>query len=155
MNSQDTTGDKLVAYAQSEVGVWPYSWGGGDNNGATYGIVEDEYPYCNDTLVIGFDCSGLSKYSVYQATGISLIHNAQHQFNDPRGVHVPISEALPGDLFFYGTDSSSDAIYHVTIFAGEEIMVEAPGHYDNCTGILVCDSTVRASSLVQEAVRFW
>ena len=77
-------GSKIASAAKSQVGKWPYSWGGGNNNGATVGIKQGISPYCDDRHVKGFDCSGLAKYSVYQGTGVSLPHNAQQQYNQAK-----------------------------------------------------------------------
>ena len=35
------------------VGKWPYSWGGGDYNGAIRGTEQHEKPFCNDKKVVG------------------------------------------------------------------------------------------------------
>ena len=55
------SGAKIVSAARSMVGKWPYSWGGGNNSGATVGIKQDIKPYCDDRKIKGFDCSGLAK----------------------------------------------------------------------------------------------
>jgi hypothetical protein len=150
-------GAAIVKAAQSMIGLWPYSWGGGDTAGASHGTKETEAPYCDDTSVKGFDCSGLSLYSVYHGAGASLSHNAQAQFNTAKSMGRLVAQGSrqPGDLLFYGTSASSTAIYHVTIFAGGSVMVEAPGHYSNCTGMLVTQDSVRSSDLVADVARFW
>jgi len=134
------------------INMYRYSWGGGDNSGATYGTKETESPYCDDTSVKGFDCSGLAKYAVFQGTGISLPHNAQSIYG-AGGQHIAYANAQPGDLIFYG--SSTTSIVHVTIFAGSGYMVEAEGHYSNCTGMWVAKNPVRTSELIGYVARFW
>src|ERR1700728_1462706 len=67
--------------------VTPYCWGGGGNAGPTHGDGEVAGVYtgpkgksgCYAKTVLGFDCSGLVKYAIYQGLGISLYHLAQDQ----------------------------------------------------------------------------
>ena len=170
-------GTAISTAAQSQIKPSnPYSWGGGDNYGPTRGIYQTISPYCNDTRVIGFDCSGLSKYAVYQGTGISLPHQASVQYGDSRGKHVLASVALPGDLLFYSSDGTPSGIYHVTIVIGSGKMAEATSHClwlccclfvcffqkkistptdNNCTGKPPAISTIRTSQLYPNATRFW
>ena len=119
------SGAKIVSAARSMVGKWPYSWGGGNNSGATVGIKQDIKPYCDDRKIKGFDCSGLAKYSVYQGTGVSLPHHAQSQYDQARnnGQLVSKSNLQPGDLVFFGDSDSS--IHHVAIYSGNNKMIEA------------------------------
>jgi len=144
-------GDKIAKAAEGMVGKYPYSWGGGDENGATYGIKQDISPYCDDRHVIGFDCSGLALYSVYQGTGKSLDHYAQSQYDD--GPKYPLSQRQPGDLVFFG--SSSSTIHHVAIYVGNNQMVEAPGHNSDCSGIYVRKKELRTSDIIQKVARYW
>lgn len=145
-------GAKIVAAARSMVGKYPYSWGGGDNNGATKGTKQTSSPYCDDRNIVGFDCSGLAKYSVYQGTGRSLAHHAQTQYNDCAN-KVAIGDRQPGDLVFFG--NSATTIHHVAIFVGSGNMVEAPGHDSQCHGIPVREITLRTSGLINKACRLW
>ena len=103
-----------------------YSWGGGDNNGPTYGICCSPSGY-DDRHVKGFDCSGLTKYAIYQVKKISLAHYTCSQYNDSRGKKIAFSNAQPGDLIFYGSDSQK-CNEHVAIYAGNGKMVEAEQH---------------------------
>ena len=144
-------GAKIVKAAEGMVGKYPYSWGGGDENGATYGIKQDISPYCDDRHVIGFDCSGLALYSVYQGTGKSLDHYAQTQYDT--APKYPVSQRQPGDLVFFGSDSQS--IHHVAIYVGNDEMVEAPGHNSDCSGIYVRKRDLRTSDLIQKVGRYW
>jgi len=133
------------------VGRYPYSWGGGNNNGATYGVKQTSSPYCDDRKVVGFDCSGLAKYSVYQGSGHSLVHHAQTQYSNC-GNKKPISEKQAGDLVFFG--SSTSTIHHVAIYVGGGEMVEAPGHDDHCHGIKVRKVSLRTKELIKNVCRF-
>lgn len=91
-----------LAYAQSQLGV-PYLWGG-------------EVPGQ------AFDCSGLVQWAYAQA-GVTLPRTAQAQFDAGPGL-PPAAPLLPGDLIFFG--SSSAAVYHVGIYAGDATMIDAP-----------------------------
>lgn len=134
------------------VGKYPYSWGGGDNNGATVGIKQDVSPYCDDRSVVGFDCSGLAKYAVYQGTGTSLYHKAQVQYdNAPK--KIALNDKQPGDLVFFGSSTSS--ITHVAIYAGDGMMIEAPGHNSDCSGIPVRKVELRTSKIISTVARYW
>ncbi|MFC4912210.1 NlpC/P60 family protein [Actinomadura gamaensis] len=106
----------------------PYSWGGGDTEGPTYGIDQGA-----DT--IGFDCSGLVLYA-WNKAGIRLDHWTGTQWTS--GPHVPLGRLRAGDLVFFARDTSDpDTIHHVGIYIGRGRMVEAP-----YTG-----ATVRISSI--------
>lgn len=148
-------GDKIVSAARSQVGKWPYSWGGGNNNGATYGTKQTSSPYCDDRNVKGFDCSGLAKYAVYQGVGLSLTHKAQYQYDYAKnnGKLVNIGNRKAGDLVFFGSSTSS--IHHVAIFSGNGNMIEAPGHNSDCSGIKVREKSLRTSQLISKAARFF
>ena len=148
-------GSKIASAAKSQVGKWPYSWGGGNNNGATVGIKQGISPYCDDRHVKGFDCSGLAKYSVYQGTGVSLPHNAQQQYNQAKssGKLVSTSNLQAGDLVFFGKSDSS--IHHVAIYVGGGNMVEAPGHNDDCSGKKTREKKLRTDQLRPKAARFF
>ena len=150
VSAQTNSGDKIASAAKGMVGKYPYSWGGGNDHGATYGIKQDISPYCDDRNVIGFDCSGLAKYSVYQGTGHSLYHHAQTQYSDC-GNKKPLSDKAAGDLVFFG--SSASKIHHVAIYVGDGQMVEAPGHNSDCTGIKVRKVSLRTSELIGHVCR--
>ena len=94
------TGEDIVAFATQWVG-YPYKWGGNDLN-------------------TGVDCSGFTQ-QVYLNFGITLnrIADAQKQ----NGIRIAsVSEAKPGDLFFYGSSSYAD---HVAIYMGDGQVVHA------------------------------
>jgi cell wall-associated NlpC family hydrolase len=65
----------------------------------------------------GFDCSGLVMY-VYAQLGISLPHYTVAQWGATS--HIPLSQALPGDLVFF------DGLGHVGIYLGNNQFVHAP-----------------------------
>ncbi|MET8453141.1 NlpC/P60 family protein [Streptomyces sp. NPDC005209] len=111
--------------ALSQRGV-PYSWGGGNASGKSYGIC------CSPSgksgaNVKGFDCSGLTLYA-YAKVGVSLPRTAASQAGV--GQRIPASlgtSALkPGDLVFYAYAPGRDStIYHVGIYAGSGQMINA------------------------------
>jgi cell wall-associated NlpC family hydrolase len=109
-----------VAAAKSALGT-PYSWGAGNEYGATLGQPTGDYPY-QATHTVGFDCSGLVQFAFAQV-GITLPHSsgAGGQWSDGRA--IPMSALRPGDLvFFEGTGNPQ----HVGIYIGSGEYIEAP-----------------------------
>ncbi len=125
VSSGGWTADKgvaAVAAAEQWVGT-PYSWGGGNSSGPTTGICGPDGAQ-NDCNIVGFDCSGLTAYGWAQE-GISIPNYSVYQYT--LGQHVSESDLLPGDLMFYANDTSDPStIHHVTMYAGDGNMVEAP-----------------------------
>jgi cell wall-associated NlpC family hydrolase len=93
----DTVGVQALRFALTRIGD-PYVW-------AAAGPSE-------------FDCSGLVVWA-YGKVGISLEHFTGDLWNEV--VHVPYSQAKPGDLVFFYADIS-----HVGIYIGNGLMVDAP-----------------------------
>ena len=98
-----------IAAAQSQLGV-PYSWGGGNASGPSYGIAQG-------ANTRGFDCSGLTLYAYAQA-GISLSHLTYSQMQ--QGQVVPLSQIQPGDLVFYWGGG------HMALYVGGGQVIHAP-----------------------------
>ncbi|CAL9575100.1 hypothetical protein SUDANB95_04878 [Actinosynnema sp. ALI-1.44] len=122
-------GNPQVAKAIGAAFAWlgtPYAWGGGDENGPTRGVrdggVADAH---GDYLKVAFDCSGLTLYA-YAQVGARLTRPSDSQLTGARVV-VPFSQALPGDLLFWGTHHV--ALY-LGVFEGVHRMVEAPSSGD-------------------------
>jgi cell wall-associated NlpC family hydrolase len=138
-------GAAVVAAARQYLGT-PYVWGGGGPTGPTGG---------------GFDCSGLTQYAIYQASGgrISLLHFTDFQLTDPRATEVAVSpgafesQLAPGDLVFFDNGDHSAGVYHhVGLFIGGGQMIHAPQ-----TGDVVKIADLRGSywqSQSWKAVRF-
>lgn len=107
-NSDGSLGSKVVEAALRFIGL-PYVWGGGNVNGPSGG---------------GFDCSGLTSYAMYAATGdkLTLPRTSETQWNI--GVEVPMEAARPGDLLFGNWQSGGPG--HVAIYMGNGQMVHAP-----------------------------
>ncbi|MDQ1178636.1 peptidoglycan DD-metalloendopeptidase family protein [Rhodococcus sp. SORGH_AS_0301] len=128
-------GANVVAAAMAWLGT-PYAWGGGNTDGPTNGISDgggaaDAH---GDTGKVGFDCSGLTLYAVFQASGgaISLPHftgdtSNPGQLYDPRGRDIPLDQKQPGDLIYFG---SAGDTHHVGIYYGAvdgtEMLLNAP-----------------------------
>jgi cell wall-associated NlpC family hydrolase len=109
-------GQAVIAAASRWIGT-PYVWGGGDTHGPTGN---------------GFDCSGLTLYAIFQASGgrITLPHYTQAQQDSPAGRPVPFDERQPGDLIFFtesgARDSHHVAIYYGTDSQGHDLVLHAP-----------------------------
>jgi cell wall-associated NlpC family hydrolase len=146
------TAEAAVRAACSQIGVW-YSWGGGHGAtpGATYGYYDGSDPdSLHDNERKGFDCSGLTRYAYYEATGKDLLNGtADDQFHTSHAA-ARFSAAqgtaplLPGDLMFWG----SGHVHHVAMYLGAGQMVEA---YESGTHIRV--TPVRTGGDYAGAVR--
>lgn len=101
-------GGRAVQLAMDYLGL-PYVWGGGNINGPSGG---------------GFDCSGLTSYALYKASGgkVALPRTSETQWTV--GTEVPMELAQPGDLLFGNWGSSGPG--HVAIYMGNGQMVHAP-----------------------------
>ncbi|WP_290033409.1 C40 family peptidase [Ligilactobacillus cholophilus] len=97
--SKTGNGSTVVEFAQSLIGT-PYVYGGTTPN--------------------GFDCSGFVQY-VYSHFGVSLPRTTTQQENC--GTQISVSEAQPGDLYFWGSKGST---YHVAIAIGNGQYIAAP-----------------------------
>ncbi|MGX1542571.1 C40 family peptidase [Streptomyces adustus] len=116
----------VIEAALAQRGV-PYSWGGGNAGGPSYGIC------CTPSgksgaHIKGFDCSGLTQYA-YARAGILLPRTAAAQAGTGRRIPAQLgtSALKPGDLVFYATAPGHDTtIYHVGIYLGHRRMINAP-----------------------------
>lgn len=88
---------QILNWATSRVGT-PYVWGG--------------------TTDAGYDCSGFTQ-AAYASAGVGISRTTYTQVND--GVRIPIDQAEPGDLVFYG-----DSPYHVGIYYGNGQIIHSP-----------------------------
>jgi cell wall-associated NlpC family hydrolase len=98
-----------------------------------------------------WDCSGLTQAS-YAAAGVYIgTHSATDQYNTLKaeGRLVPISQRQPGDILWYSDGGSTSAIkYHVTLYIGNNEMIEAP-----YPGVDVRIAAIRYGDLVGYAGR--
>ncbi|MEV3965888.1 C40 family peptidase [Nocardia sp. NPDC050193] len=117
LSSESTAfGQAVIDHASDWIGT-PYVWGGGDVHGPTSG---------------GFDCSGLTLYAIYHASGgqIRLPHYTQAQQDHPAAQPVPFAARAPGDLIFFTAPGETDS-HHVGIYygrdeAGRDLLLHAP-----------------------------
>jgi peptidoglycan DL-endopeptidase CwlO len=93
---------RAMQFALGEVGK-PYVWGATGPN--------------------AYDCSGLM-LRAYESAGVTLPRVARQQYW--AGAQLPVRQAQPGDLLFWGYDTSNpDSIHHVAMYLGNGRMVEA------------------------------
>ena len=160
----------VIARALSQRGV-PFAYGGGNTAGPSLGTVSVEppvgtadaslgtAPLANNVGVpglatvpvaapvaepprvsrVGFDASGLVLYA-FAGVGIKMPRSSGEQYKVGRKI-LP-SQALPGDLLFYGPEGSQS----VAMFVGNGQMIEATD-----TGVTV--SPVRTNGMTPYLTR--
>ena len=108
--------ETAIRAAQRWIGT-RYAWGGGSLTGPSEGTGID-------AGVIGFDCSGLTRYAYAQA-GISIPRQSTAQY--AALPNVSRADLQRGDLVFYAFDTSDPStIHHVALYLGNGQMIEAP-----------------------------
>ncbi|MDR1151472.1 MAG: C40 family peptidase [Bifidobacteriaceae bacterium] len=122
--SDPSAGEAAVAWARAQIGK-PYQWGGSGPD--------------------AFDCSGLTSAAWRDGGGRSIPRTAAGQY--AAATKVGFDAMRPGDLIFWG--SSAGGIYHVAIYSGGGMMVEAPR-----AGESVTEVPVRWSGVFGYAGRF-
>ncbi|CAB4720552.1 unannotated protein [freshwater metagenome] len=62
--------------------------------------------------------------SAWSAGGIDLPHYsvAQYQASAP----ISSGQLQPGDLVFWGSSSDPSSIYHVALYVGDDMIIQAP-----------------------------
>lgn len=103
MPSTTVLAGQAIEYAKDQLGD-PYVWGA-------------EGPHT-------FDCSGLVQQA-WAAAGVQIPRTTQPQY-EHGGQHVPLSQAQPGDLVFWGYGRNPDSIHHVAIYLGDNRVLHAP-----------------------------
>jgi len=108
--------ETAISAARKHLGTI-YSWGGGSLNGPSMG-------WGVDAGIVGFDCSGLTRYAYAQA-GISIPRNSSAQYQAlPK---VSRADLQRGDLVFWATNTNNPGtIHHVAIYLGGGQILEAP-----------------------------
>lgn len=106
-------------------------------------IVKEAYKYLGSPYVWGakgastFDCSGLAYYVYMQATGHYIGGwTGEQQY---AGTQIPVSQAQPGDLLFWGP--SSGVTHHVAIYIGNGQYIHAPQPGDHVRITSIADYT--------------
>lgn len=96
--------------AEAQIGL-PYVWGGGSLDGPTGG---------------GFDCSGLVRYAIYQASGHRIVLPRRTYEMVHIGRSVPRNAVQPGDLVFLNPDPDAGGLPgHVAMVVNPTTIVEA------------------------------
>jgi cell wall-associated NlpC family hydrolase len=122
--SASAFGQRVLAVLQGTLGA-PYVFGGGTPTGPS------------GSPTAGFDCSGLTLYAVYQATGgqVLLPHLTDAQMQSSAltpvasgaaGSPVPFAQLEIGDLIFFAVPTDPDPWGHVGIYVGAGQMIDAP-----------------------------
>lgn len=119
----------VVDAARGAIGL-PYVWGGGNLTHPTNG---------------GYDCSGLTRMSVYKATGGHLVLPRTTYDQIHIGTRISPHAIQPGDLVF--SHFSSNGPEHVQIYAGHGQVIEAQQ-----TGVPVKYSPYRPENVVVKRV---
>ena len=133
LQRSDLQRSDLIMIAQSLLNT-PYLWGGKN--------------------AMGLDCSGFTQV-VYAAVGVNILRNAREQITQGEEVKF-LSEALPGDLAFFGyTNSETQAIRitHVGLLLSPTEIIHCAGgrvHIDriDTDGIYLSDGT-KTHDLIQ------
>lgn len=120
-------GQRILDVARRWEG-WPYSWGGGDENGPSYGGCCS--PNGSDgSRIRGFDCSGLTLHALAQVGITGVVHSATWQWLNAEelgGRQIPASQGIgalrAGDLVFFG---GGRYMHHVGIYIGDNKMFNA------------------------------
>ena len=133
--------DYVIARGLSQRGI-PYTYGGGNAAGPTRGTEQQDVsivgvdPRAN---IVGFDASGLMLYA-FAGVGIKLPRSSGEQYKVGR--KIAPTQALPGDLIFFGHEGSTS----VAMFLGNGQMLEA-------TDPVVMVSPVRTASMTPYLTR--
>ncbi|CED91304.1 NlpC/P60 family protein [Actinomyces succiniciruminis] len=96
-----STAQTAIVAAKAQLGI-PYVWGGESD--------------------AGVDCSGMVMRA-YAAAGIALPHDSRQQYGS--GTKIPRAEAQPGDLLFWSYTGQQADIYHVAMYLGDGMLIDA------------------------------
>ena len=99
--------ESAIAFARHQIGD-PYVWGAAGPN--------------------AWDCSGLTM-GAWRAGGISLPHYSVAQY--AASTRISSGSLRPGDLVFWGSSSSPSSIYHVALYVGHGMIIQAPRTGEN------------------------
>jgi NlpC/P60 family len=122
-----TQGQAIVTAAEAMASHhYPYCFDGGTIHGPTAGKRDPDsdgsYSNCAATPgKVGFDCTGLTLYAVYQGTGdASLAHSPGQASSGGGEVLGSETELQPGDIVYFDYDSRHglNSISHAGIYVG-------------------------------------
>lgn len=130
-SNTNANGQEIANYAKEFVGN-KYVYGGTWNG---------EKPYTPT------DCSGFVQ-GVYRHFGITLPRTCTPQSKQGTAVSS-ISEAKPGDLFFYGKNGANGDKEHVSMYIGNNQVVHASGRKD---GIKISSANYRTPASIRRYV---
>ncbi len=106
-------------------------------------IVEEAFKHIGAPYVWGargpssFDCSGLTQFVYLKATGHNIgAWTGEQQY---AGTQIPVSQAQPGDLLFWGP--STGVTHHVAIYIGGGRFIHAPQPNDSVRVTSISDFT--------------
>ena len=130
--------DLLNGLAYIMEGKFIYSYGGGHSpKGPTKGTIQNlNNKIIDDSNIIGFDCSGLVMFLLYNS-GVDLCRlnmaetNAQRLYNFAKNKKIikiikNSDDYVNGNVLFYGKNENT--IHHVSIALENGKMIEAYGH---------------------------
>ena len=127
-----TQGQAIVDAAQAQKNAgYPYCFDGGTINGPSVGINDPgatPYSDCHTTGKVGFDCTGLTLFAVYQGTGNAKLSHDGHQATSGGGQVISRqSDLLPGDVVYFDHDTSHGLGYidHSGIYMGSGQILSA------------------------------
>ncbi|MFC7341959.1 C40 family peptidase [Saccharopolyspora griseoalba] len=106
--SSSVLGTKALEYARGQLGK-PYVWGAAG-------------PHT-------FDCSGLTQQA-WKSAGVEIPKYSQTQYFQG-GQHIPLNQAQPGDLVFWGHGRDPHGIHHVALYLGDNKVLHAPQPGEN------------------------
>lgn len=121
--------EQTAATLLSHVGVDPSGCGSGGNGGQKPQVVAFANAQLGKPYAWGsqgpdaWDCSSLVR-AAWQQAGIALPRVSQDQYG--AGQHVPVAQAQPGDLVFWGSGHNPAAIHHVGLYLGDGRVLHAP-----------------------------
>ena len=147
--------DLLNGLAYLMEGKFIYSYGGGHSRrGPTKGTIENSNDkIIDDSNIIGFDCSGLVMFLLYNSG--SYLCDLDMSKTNSRGLYNfaknkkllknSNDSIVNGNVLFYGNDENS--IHHVTIALENGKMIEAYGHDSNGNGLPIQIVNIRTQGL--------
>lgn len=133
-SAASSQGQAIVNAAQAmENAGYPYCFYGGNINGPTVGTTDPNpdpgyYSNCAQIGKVGFDCTGLTLYAVYQGTGNAGLGHDGYQAQSGGGQVISSESALqPGDIVYFDYNASHRLSYidHSGVYVGNGNVLSA------------------------------